>query len=96
MNINAMMAQAKKMQAEMEKSKAELDAKEFKVEKQGITVVVLGNRRVKSVDINEILIDPDDKEMLEDLVIIAINEANELIDQAEAATKASAVPGMPF
>ena len=96
MNINAMMAQAKKLQAEMEKSKAELDAKEFKVEKQGITVVVLGNRKVKSIDINEILIDPDDKEMLEDLVIIAINEANELIDAASESSKSAAMPGMPF
>ena len=96
MNINAMMAQAKKLQAEMEKSKAELDAKEFKVEKQGITVVVLGNRKVKSIDINEILIDPDDKEMLEDLVIIAINEANELIDAASENSKSAAMPGMPF
>lgn len=96
MNINVMMAQAKKMQAEMEKAKAELEAKEFKVEKQGITVVVYGNRKIKSVDINEILIDPDDKEMLEDLVIIAINEANELIDDASEDMKSSAAPGMPF
>lgn len=96
MNINAMMAQAKKMQAEMEKATAELMKKEFKVEKQGITVVVMGNRKIKSVDINEILIDPDDKDILESMIIIAINEAMEMIMDEEEKLKPQMPSGMPF
>jgi len=96
MNINAMMAQAKKMQAEMEKGKKELAEKEFKVEKQGVTLVVSGNRRIKSIDVNEILIDPEDKDILEDLMVIAFNDAMDLIDEAEAELAPSAPGGMPF
>lgn len=96
MNIAAMMAQAKKMQADMEKAQKELASAEFKVEKQGITVVMMGNRKLKSVSINEILIDPEDKELLEDMVVIAINEANELVSAAEEKLKPAMPTGMPF
>ena len=96
MNINAMMQQAKKLQEEMEKSKKELASQEFKVEKQGVTLVVLGNRRIKSIDINEVLIDPEDKEMIEDLMIIAFNDAMDLIDEKESEMAPSVPGGMPF
>ncbi len=97
MNINAMMQQAKKMQAELEKKKAELSKKEFTVEKQGITVVMMGDRKLKSVTINEILIDPEDKDILEDLTVIAVNEAIDLVNEAEDEIQSSSVPnGMPF
>ncbi len=96
MNMNAMMAQAKKMQAEMEEAKALLAVKEFKVEKQGVTVVVLGNKKIKSLTINEVLVDPEDKDILEDLTVIAINEAMELIDEEIEASTPSMGRGMPF
>lgn len=96
MNINAMMAQAKKMQAEMEKSKAELAKKEFKVEKQGVTLVITGDKKIKSININEILIDPEDKDILEDLMVIAFNDAIELVNEAEAALAPEMPTGMPF
>lgn len=88
-----MMAQAKKMQADMEKAKAALHAKEFLVEKQGIKVVVMGSRKIKSVDINEALIDPDDKDIIEGLIIVAINEAMDKITAEEAASTPQ-MPGM--
>lgn len=93
MNIQAMMAQAKKMQADMEKAKAVLHAKEFIVEKQGIKVVVMGSRKIKTVDINEALIDPDDKDIVEGLIIVAINEAMDKIS-AEEASSTPQMPGM--
>ena len=96
MNINAMMAQAKKMQAEIEKGKAELAAKEFTVEKQGVTLVVTGDRKIKSININEILVDPEDKDILEDLMVIAFNDAMDMISEAEAALAPSMPAGMPF
>ena len=96
MNIKTMMAQAKKMQAEMEKGKAELASKEFKVEKQGVTLVVTGDRKIKSININEILVDPEDKDILEDLMVIAFNDAMDIIDAAEAELSPDMPTGMPF
>jgi len=97
MNINLMMQQAKKMQEELETKKKELSKKEFVVEKQGITVVMMGDRKLKSVTINDVLIDPEDKDILEDLTVIAINEAIDKINEAEAEIQSSAMPsGMPF
>lgn len=94
--MNAMMAQAKKMQAEMEKAQAELAKKEFKIEKQGVTVIVLGNKKIKSIDVNEILVDPEDKDILEDLIVIAVNEAMDMIDSEAAAASPQMPAGMPF
>ena len=96
MNINLMMQQEKKMQEEMETAKKELAKKEFTVEKQGVTLVITGDKRIKSIDINEILVDPEDKDMLEDLMVIAFNDAMELIEAEEAAAAPQAPAGMPF
>lgn len=96
MNIQAMMKQAKKMQDQLEVSKKELEKKEFTIEKQGIKIVVLGNRRIKKIDINEALIDPEDKDIIEDLIIIAFNEAQDIIDGEEAKMQPSSPAGMPF
>ena len=74
----------------------ELDKKEFKVEKQGVTLIMMGNKKIKSIDINEILVDPEDKDILEDLMIIAFNEAIEMIEEEEAASAPQAPNGMPF
>ena len=96
MNINAMMAQAKKMQAEVEKAQAELAKKEFTIEKQGVTVTLFGNKTIKSINVNEILVDPEDKDILEDLIVIAINEGMEQIDEVQAELAPKAPSGMPF
>lgn len=96
MNIQAMMKQAKKMQEEVEKKKEQLSKQEFTVEKQGVTVIIYGSGEIKSININEALIDPDDKELLEDLMIIAINEAITLVKEAEEELMPSPTPGMPI
>ncbi len=96
MNINAMMQQAKKMQEEMEVKQAELAKKEFLIEKQGISIVIYGNRIIKSVKINEALIDEDDPETLEDMVVIAMNAANAKINEEEAAIAPQQPGGLPF
>ena len=96
MNINAMMQQAKKMQEQIEKQKKELSKKEFKVEKQGVTIFATGDKKIQRIDINEALIDPEDKDIIEDLMVIAFNELIEQIEEAEEQIKSSAMPGMPF
>ncbi len=95
MNINAMMQQAKKMQADMEIKQAELAKKEFTIEKQGITILIKGDRTIKSVKINDALIDPEDAETLEDMIIIAVNAANQKIDEEQEAISPQQT-GMPF
>ena len=96
MNINAMMQQAKKMQDEMATAQKILHAKEFTIEKQGVTIVMMGDKKIKSIDIDEVLVDPEDKELLEDLMIIAFNDAIELITAEEEKNAPSAPSGMPF
>ena len=86
MNMQQMMIQAQKMQRELRKAQAELAEKEFKVSKGGaVTVTVLGSKEVEAIDIDKDAFDADNKEMVEEMIAMAINEANEKIDEeAEA------------
>ena len=86
MNMQQMMAQAQRMQRELRKAQAELAQKEFKVAKGGaVTVVVLGNKEIKSINIDKDAFDPDNKEMIEDMIALAINEAIQKIDEESEA-----------
>ena len=81
MNMQQMMAQAQKMQRELKKAQAELAQKEFVISKGGaVTVTVLGSKEVKSIVIDNDAFDPDNKEMIEDMIALAINEAMKQID----------------
>lgn len=76
MNMQQMIAQAQKMQRELNKAMAELAKKEFKVSKGGaVTVVVLGSKEIKSIDIDKDAFDPENKEMVEEMIALAVNEA---------------------
>lgn len=87
MNINKLMQEAKKMQADMERSQEELISKEFEATSGGgaVTAKVSGDKQIKELKIRKDVIDPDDVEMLEDLVITCINEALRKVDSAQAA-----------
>ena len=86
--LQAMMAQANKMKRELKKAQEELEAKEFTISKGGaVTVTVLGNRKVTSINIDKDAFDPDNKEMIEEMIALAISEAQEQITQAERAYK---------
>ena len=86
MNMQQMMAQAQKMQRELKKAQAELAQKEFVVTKGGaVTVTVLGNKEIKAVDIDKDAFEPDNKEMIEEMIALAINEAFEKIDEESEA-----------
>ena len=96
MNIQAMMQQAKKMQKELEEKKNELKAKEFKIEKQGIELTIKGDRTISKLKIHDALIDIEDKDTLEDMIIITINEANKLISEKEDEIQPNSPTGMPI
>jgi len=86
MNINNLMKEAKKMQADIEKSQAEITAKDFDATAGGgaVKVVVSGAKFIKELAINKDVVDPDDVEMLQDLVITAVNEALRKVDEEQA------------
>ena len=88
MNINQLMKEAKKMQADMEKSQDELQAKEFEATAGGgaILVKVSGGKQIKEIKINKDVVDPDDVEVLEDLIMTSVNEALRKVDEAQAAS----------
>ena len=84
MNMQQMMAQAQKMQRELRKAQAELAQKEFVVSKGGaVKVTVMGNKEIKAVEIGNDAFDPENKEMIEELIALAINEAMAQIAEAE-------------
>ena len=83
MNMNALMQQAKKMQEQMQKAQEELEQAEV-VGKAGgemVTVTMNGKGEIKSVKLDKSAVDPDDVEMLEDLIIVAINDASKKAEE---------------
>ena len=88
MNINQLMKEAKKMQADMEKSQEELATREFEATAGGgaVTVKVSGNKEIKDIIIKKEVVDPEDVEMLQDLILTCTNEALRKVDSAQAAS----------
>ena len=96
-NMNQIMKEAKKMQADMEKSQEELQLKEFEATSGGgaISVKVSGSKEIKEIKISKDVVDPDDIEMLQDLIITCINEALRKVDSAQAESLGRFnIPGM--
>ena len=87
MNLNNLMKEAKKIQADLEKSQEELAVKEFDASAGGgaITVKVSGTKEIKEITIKKEVVDPEDVEMLQDLIITCINEALRKVDSAQTA-----------
>ena len=81
-----MIKQAQKMQADMEKTQAELQEKEYTATAGGgvVSATVDGKHTVKALKIDPEAVDPDDVEMLQDLIVAAVNEANRMVDAASA------------
>ena len=97
MNINQLMKEAKKMQADLEKSQEELGSKEFNATAGGgaIEVTVSGSKEIKEITIKKDVVDPDDVEMLQDLILTCVNEALRKVDSAQAASMGKYnIPGM--
>ncbi len=88
MNINQLMKEAKKMQSDMEKSQEELAAKDFEATAGGgaVYVKVSGNKELKEIKIQKEVVDPEDVEMLQDLIITSVNEALRKVDSEQAAS----------
>ena len=84
MNMQQMMIQAQKMQRELKKAMDKLAEQEFSVNKSGaVTVVMMGDGSIKSIDIDKDAFDEENREMIQDLIVIAINELSEQIEEAK-------------
>lgn len=95
-NINNLMKQAQKLQKEMAQAQQELEEKEFEASVGGgaVLVKVNGKKEVLSIKIKEEVVDPDDVEMLEDLVLSAVNEALRKADENTANKMGKLTGGM--
>lgn len=83
MNMAQMVKQAKKMQEDMEKIQDELETKTIETSSGGgaVTVVVNGKKEIESIKIKPEAVDPEDIEMLEDLIMTAVNEGTRKADE---------------
>lgn len=82
-NMNQMMKQVKKMQKEMEKAQEELKNKTIETSAGGgmVTVVANGHKEILEIRIKQEVVDPEDVEMLQDLVLTAVNDALKKVDE---------------
>ena len=104
-NMANLMKQAQKMQRQMEEQAKEMETKEFTATVGGgaVEITVSGTREVLKVKLAEEVVDPDDIEMLEDLIVAATNEALRKVEEASASAMSkltgglgAGMPGMPF
>ncbi len=100
-NMNAMIRQAQKMQEDMKKKQEELEQMEFTTTSGGgmVEVVITGKKEIKSISLKPEIVDPEDIEMLQDLMVAAVNEAIRTVEEKSSAemekiTGSLNIPGM--
>ncbi len=95
-NMQQLMRQAQKLQEQMEKAQAELDNREYEAASGGgmVKVKVSGKRELLSIELNPQVVDPEDVEMLQDLILAAVNEALRKGEETREAEMSRLNPGM--
>lgn len=95
-NMANLMKQAQRMQRQMEEQQKELETKEFRATAGGgaVEVTVSGKREVTKVKLSEEVVDPDDIEMLEDLIVAATNEALRKVEEETSAAMSKFTGGL--
>ncbi len=95
MNIQAMMKQAQKLQKDMMNAKTEIDNKIYEGKSSFVTVQVKGTKEIVKVKIDSENLEKDEIEMLEDMILVAVNEANKKIDAETEEKLGKYTKGMP-
>ena len=95
-NMNNLMKQAQRMQKQMEENQKALEEKEFTASAGGgaVEVTISGKKEVTRIKLSEEVVDPDDIEMLEDLIIAATNEALRKVEEAAASAMSKLTGGL--
>ena len=96
MNMNNMMKQVQKMQKQMEEQQKALEESEFTATAGGgaVEVTMTGKKVLTKVTLDPDAVDPDDVEMLEDLIMVAVNDAMKQVDEANSSSMARMTGGM--
>lgn len=96
MNQMQMMKQAQKMQQDMQRMQQELQTREFTATVGGgaVRATAYGSKVIKSIEIDPACVDPDDVEMLQDLVLSAVNEAMRMAEEATNSEVSKLTGGM--
>ena len=95
MNIQAMMKQAQQLQKKMMDEKKSIDSKVFIGKSSLVYVTMTGDKKVTGVDINMDSIESDDKEMLQDMIMLAVNDAITQIDKETEEKMGKYTQGLP-
>ena len=100
-NMNNLMKQAQRMQRQMEQSQKDMEEAEFTAKAGGgaVEVTVSGKKEIRKLTLSPDVVDPDDIEMLQDLIVAAVNEAMRQADEASAALMGKmtgGLGGLPF
>lgn len=95
-NMNNLMKQAQRMQRQAEENQKELESAEFTAKAGGgaVEVTITGNKEVKKVKLSQEVVDPDDIEMLEDLIMAATNEAIRMAEEASSEAMSKMTGGL--
>jgi len=95
-NMNNLMKQAQRMQRQMEENQKNLDESEFTAKAGGgaVEVVVSGKKEIKKLTLDKEVVDPDDVEMLQDLIVAALNEAFAQVDAASESAMSKMTGGL--
>ena len=95
-NMANLMKQAQKMQRQMEEQAKEMETKEFSATAGGgaVEVTVSGSKKILKVKLDEEVVDPDDVEMLEDLIVAATNEALRQVEEESGAARSKLTGGL--
>lgn len=95
-NMQGMIKQAQKMQEDMARVQAELEAKEYEIKAGGgaVTVKINGKKEILSLDISPEIVDPDDIEMLSDIIVAGMNEAIKRVEDDASAEMGKITGGM--
>ena len=85
-DMNSMIRRAQKMQEDMTRVQAELEQKEYTTTSGGgaVEVVITGKKELKAINIKKDVVDPEDVEMLQDLILAAVNEAIRTVEEVSA------------
>ncbi|MCL2618443.1 MAG: YbaB/EbfC family nucleoid-associated protein [Defluviitaleaceae bacterium] len=96
MNMNNLMKQAQKMQKQMADMQVELESKSYDISSGGgaVKITINGKKEIKDIFISPDVVDPDDVEMLQDLVLTAVNEAIRQVEEAAASNMSKLTGGM--
>jgi len=100
-NMNSMLRQAQKLQEDMANLQTELETKEYEISSGGgvCKIVITGAKEIKSVELDPVIVDPDDIETLQDIIVAGVNEAIKRVEedsqsQMQKLTGGLNIPGM--